>query len=51
MIASIYLDIHKAARPDWMDNLLNMAESKDFGVILGIDTNAHSCLYLSLIHI
>ena len=45
IIASVYLDIKAAARPPWLDNLLDMASQKRYPIILGIDTNAHSTLY------
>ena len=45
VLVSAYLDILKSAKPPWLDQLLTMASTKDYGVILGADTNAHSHLY------
>ena len=44
LIGSIYLDINKPVRQQWLEDLLNMAKAKSWAVVLGIDTNAHSQL-------
>ena len=43
--ASVYFDITKPATPEWLENLLHMANNKNLPIILGIDSNAHSSLY------
>ena len=45
VIASIYLDIQLPPAPQWLEDLLNMANNKGLPILLGIDTNAHSSLY------
>ena len=45
LLVSAYLDINKAPSPDWLDSVVDLANSKQYGVIMAIDTNAHSYLY------
>ena len=45
VIISLYLDIQKEVQPGWLDDLMQMIEEKNFPVILGVDSNAHSSLY------
>ena len=45
MLVSLYMDIKKPVRSPHLDALLNMAHQKGFPVIMGVDSNAHSCLY------
>ena len=45
LLASIYLDITMPTIPDWLEKLVCMADTKKLPLIVGIDTNAHSCLY------
>ena len=45
LIVSVYLDINKQATPPWLINVVNLASTKQWPIIMGIDTNAHSCLY------
>ena len=45
IIASIYLDINKEVQPPWLDGLMDMASTKGFPMILGIDSNAHSTMF------
>ena len=45
LLASIYLDIKKSPVPQWLLKLVELAEDKGWAVILGMDSNAHSCLY------
>ena len=45
IVASVYLDIRTSPRPAWLEALLDMAATKDYPLILGIDSNAHSTLY------
>ena len=51
LVASVYLDINKEATPGWLAELCNYADGRNYPLILGMDSNAHSVLYLSLIHI
>ena len=64
VLVSLYLDIKKEVQPNWLDNLMQMIDSKNLPLIMGIDSNAHSSLFgpdtnargtaledLSLIHI
>ena len=45
IIASVYLDIQEAVCQSWLDKLVQMATKKDYALILGMDSNAHSTLY------
>ena len=45
VIVSLYLDIKKEVQPSWLDELMEMIDRKDFPVIIGVDSNAHSSLY------
>ena len=51
LVASVYLDIKRAVTPAWLTKIIDTATAKHWPLILGIDSNAHSTLYLSLIHI
>ena len=45
LIASIYLDINHPVVPDWLDDLMTMASSKNTPLLIGMDSNAHSSLF------
>ena len=45
VIVSLYLDIKKEIQPEWLSKLMRMIDSKNYPVLMGIDTNAHSTLY------
>ena len=45
LLASAYLDINNTPTPEWLDAIIELAESKSYGIIIAIDTNAHSYLY------
>ena len=45
VIVSLYLDINLDVQPGWLDDLMTMIEEKNFPVIIGVDSNAHSALY------
>ena len=45
VLASVYLDIRKPVRPQWLDDLVRMAESKSYPIIICADSNAHSSLF------
>ena len=45
LIASIYLDITLPVVPGWLEDLLRYVEQHPSGLLLAVDTNAHSTLY------
>ena len=47
LIASCYLDYNNnnPVIPTWLQDIVNYADTKGFGIILGIDTNCHSTLF------
>ena len=45
VLVSLYLDITREVQPGWLDDLMEMISSKQYPVIMGIDSNAHSTLY------
>ena len=45
LMASIYLDINLDPVPEWMNRIIELARAKHYGVLLAIDSNAHSKLY------
>ena len=45
LIVSLYLDIQKTITPQWLQDLLRMAERQSYALIIGADTNAHSSLF------
>ena len=45
ILASIYMDITKPMQPAWLDGHVNMAEDKGFGLLVAMDSNAHSSLF------
>ena len=45
VLVSLYLDINKEIQPAWLGKLMEMITDKGYPVILGVDSNAHSCLY------
>ena len=45
VVVSLYLDITMEVRQQWLDNLMDMITDKDYAVIIGVDSNAHSSLY------
>ena len=52
VVASLYFDINfREVITQEVKNLVNFVKKKGLPLIMGIDTNAHSTLYLSLIHI
>ena len=51
LVASVYLDINLDPAPAWLSRICEYASVKNYKLIMGLDSNAHSVLYLSLIHI
>ena len=45
VIASVYLDIDDPVVQDWLEEVVDYAERKQFGLIIGMDSNAHSYLF------
>ena len=45
LIASVYLDINLEVDPPWLYRLIEVARQKHIGVLIGMDSNAHSQLY------
>ena len=45
LLASVYLDINDTPTPDWLDTIVELAEAKNYGIIIALDSNAHSYLY------
>lgn len=45
LIASIYLDINLDPTPTWLSALVTYADSKQYSLLLCIDSNAHSVLF------
>ena len=45
VVASIYLDIHLQVDPPWLVELLQYSDEHSSGLILAVDSNAHSTLY------
>ena len=45
LLASIYLDINDTPTPVWMERLIQVADEKRYGILLAMDSNAHSSLY------
>ena len=45
LLASIYLDIKKPVVPQWLEQLVDIADRKKMPMILGIDSNAHSTFF------
>ena len=45
LIASIYLDINDDPVPDWMEDVVEYADNHRLGLLLALDSNAHSHLF------
>lgn len=45
LIASVYLDIEDELVPTWLEDLVQYADRKHYGILLCMDYNAHSYLY------
>ena len=45
VLVSLYLDITLEVQPPWLEDLMDMIDSKNYPLIMGIDSNAHSTLY------
>ena len=45
LLISAYLDINFPVRTAWLDNILNMAHTKSYPVLMAMDSNAHSSLF------
>ena len=45
IIVSLYLDITLEVQPDWLDNLMHMINGKNYPIIMGMDSNAHSTMF------
>ena len=45
LIVSAYLDINLSPTPDWLYEIINYVDDKGCGLILALDSNAHSTLY------
>ena len=45
VLVSIYLDITNKVQPKWLDDLMIMIENKNYPMIMGVDSNAHSSMY------
>ena len=45
LIASVYLDYNRPVVQPWLQKLMDFADTKQYPIILGFDSNAHSLLY------
>ena len=45
ILASVYMDIHLSVDPPWLVELLHYADQHSSGIILAVDTNAHSTVF------
>ena len=45
ILASVYLDIKKTVVPTWLEDIVQLAKDRKQPLLLGVDSNAHSCLY------
>ena len=45
LLASIYLDYNLDVVPDWLEELVEYADSKKLPLLMAFDSNAHSTLY------
>ena len=45
LIASVYLDIKEAVVQQWLEDFIEFANKKNYPVLIGMDSNAHSTLY------
>ena len=45
LLVSAYLDILKDPVPIWLTDVVDYADSKNFSVLMALDSNAHSTLY------
>ena len=45
LLASVYLDGNLDVNPPWLQNVFSYAKTKQYGIILGCDSNAHNTLY------
>ena len=47
VIASVYLDYNEnnPVIPGWLEDIVRYAESKGYGLLIGMDSNCHSTLY------
>ena len=45
ILMSVYMDINKPVVSAALERALDMVNSKNLPLIMGIDSNAHSCLY------
>ena len=45
VIVSLYMDIKERVVNDKLASLMDMLDKKGYPIIMGIDSNAHSCLY------
>ena len=45
LVASVYLDINDDPVPGWLTDIVNFADSKQYGILLAIDSNSHSTLF------
>ena len=45
LIASIYLDINHDPVPRWLNDINEYAVNKNYGVLIGADSNSHSVLF------
>ena len=45
VLASVYMDINLPVDPPWFTELLDYVERYSSGIILAVDSNAHSTLY------
>ena len=45
LLVSAYLDITKAAVPDWLAPICKYADDNNFPTLMGVDSNAHSVLF------
>ena len=45
LVASVYLDITSDPVPGWLSKIVDYADSKNYILLLGMDSNSHSVLY------
>ena len=45
LLASVYLDIDNDPAPQWLHDIVSFADSKQYGLLIAVDSNAHSVLF------
>ena len=45
LLVSAYMDINDTPPPSWLDDIMEYADSNRYGIVIAVDSNAHSYLY------